>query len=375
MNRLIAHYRKEKQLKRIYFVTLIIFISLMLFNGIKSFAENSQQLKAILLEKIRTVHSKWNLGKEREIETNKVLIMAYNPIYPQLKPLWLLESGGIYSINGAAKTLTPDFQFTYDIDAMEAIEILERNRPYKSKTSKPTSSWNTPQQGLDVLKAQRYITENEALIMKKLDEYIDDPKNPDSKEAIEKWAKQNNISSSRIKEIDIMRYYKNIDGIKRDGYVRVGEKKQNKEIGKPTGALIKVFRVSFKKTNTDVYIQVETDLPDGAPLMCSIGKTGLRGSDRWIGKQAEITVRNGKAEAKIPLKNYNGERLEKGSYDLSILFNSFWSAFQKDVDPNVKLKVGEFGENIHTPYNSTYTNRGKIYRTIKYNKQAAFSVQ
>jgi hypothetical protein len=351
----------------------------MLLDGIESYAESNKELKTILLENIIKIHPKWQLDKEKDIEANKLLIMARNPVYPALKPIWLLESGKIYSINGAAKTLTPDFQFlfqfTYDIDAMEAIEILERNRPYKSKTSKPTSSWNTPQQGLDVLKAQRYITENEALIMKKLDEYIDDPKNPDSKEAIEKWAKQNNISSSRIKEIDIMRYYKNIDGIKRDGYVRVGEKKQNKEIGKPTGALIKVFRVSFKKTNTDVYIQVETDLPDGAPLMCSIGKTGLRGSDRWIDKQAEITVRNGKAEAKIPLKNYNGERLEKGSYDLSILFNSFWSAFQKDVDPNVKLKVGEFGENINTPYDSTYTNRGKIYKTIKYKKQKAFSVQ
>lgn len=355
---------------------MIIFITLLPFNGITSFAGNSQQLKVILLEKIKAVHSKWNLDKEREIETNKLLIMAYNPVYPQLKPLWLLESGKIYSINGTAKTLTPDFQFTYDIDSMEAIEILERNKPYKSKTSKTASTWNTPQQGVDVLKARGYITENEALIMKKLDEYIDDPKNSDSKEAIEKWAKQNNISPSRIKEIDVMRFgYKAIDDLRKDGFVRVGEKRQNKEIGKPTGALIKVFRVSFKKTNTDVYIQVETDLPDEAPLMCSIDKSGLKGDDKWVGKQARIRVKNGKAEAKIPLRNYDGQPLEKGSYDLDILFSSFWSAFQKDVDPNVKLKVGEFGENIHTPYDSTYTNRGKIYRTIKYNKQRAFSIQ
>lgn len=346
----------------------------MVLNGIESYAESNKELKTILLENIIKIHPKWQLDKEKDIEANKLLIMAHNPVYPALKPIWLLEAGKIYSINGAAKTLTPDFQFSYAINPMDATEILEKNKPYKPISGK-TASWNTPQEGLDVLKAQGYITENEGLIMRKLDKYIDDPKNPDSREAIEKWAKQNNISPSRIKEIDIMRYHKNIDGIKRNGYVRVGEKKQNKEIGKPTGALIKVFRVSFKKTNTDVYIQVETDLPDGAPLMCSIGKTGLRGSDRWIGKQAEITVKNGKAEAKIPLKNYNGERLEKGSYDLSILFNSFWSAFQKDVDPNVKLKVGEFGENINTPYDSTYTNRGNIYRTIKYNKQAAFSIQ
>lgn len=346
----------------------------MLFSGIESFAESNKQLKAILLEKIIKIHSKWQLDKEKEIEANKILIMAYNPVYPTFKPIWLLDVGKIYSINGAAKTLTPDFQFSYAINPMDAIEILERNKPYK-RISDKTASWNTPQEGLDVLKTQGYITENEVLIMRKLDKYIDDPKNPDSTEAIEKWAKQNNISPSRIKEIDIMRYYKNIDDIKRDGYVRVGEKKENRKIGKPTGTLIKVFRVSFKKTNTDIYVQVETDLPDEAPLMCSIGKTGLKGDDKWVGKQARITVKNGKAEAKIPLRNYDGQPLEKGSYDLDVLFNSFWSAFQKDVDPNVKLKVGEFGENIHTPYDSTYTNRGKIYRTIKYNKRAAFSIQ
>ena len=359
-----------------YSAKIIIFMSLMLFSGIASYAGNNEQLKATLLENIKRVHSKWNLAKEKEIETNKVLIMAYNPIYPQLKPLWLLEGGKIYSINGTAKTLTPDCQFTYDIDGMEAIEILEGNKPYVSKTSKTASSWVTPQQGLDVLKAQRYITENEALIMQRLDAYIDDPKNPDSKEAIAKWAKQNNISSSRIREIDAMRFgYKTIDDLKRDGYVRVGEKRENRQIGKPTGILIKVFRVSFKKTSTDVYIQVETDLPDGAPLVCSIDKTGLKGNDRWIGNEAKITVKNGKAEAKIPLKNFNGEPLERGSYNLNLLFNSFWSAFQQDVDPNVKLKVGEFGENINTPYDGTYKNRGKIYRTIKYNKQAALYVQ
>jgi hypothetical protein len=247
----------------------------MLFSGIESFTESSKELKTILLKKITEIHSKWQLDKEKEIEANKFLILAYNPVYPILKPIWLLEGGKIYSINGAAKTLTPDFQFSYAINPTDAIEILERNKPYK-RISDKTASWNTPEEGLDVLKAQGYVTENEALIMRKLDKYIDDPKNPDSREAIEKWAKQNNISPSRIKEIDIMRFgYKNIDDLKRDGYVRVGEKKQNKVIGKQTGVLIRVFRVSFKKTDTDVHIQVETDLPDGAPLMCSIDKTGL----------------------------------------------------------------------------------------------------
>jgi len=116
-------------LKRIYFLSSIIFLSLML-SGIGSFAESNKQFKTILLEKITKIHSKWQLEKEKEIEANKLLIMAYNPVYPILRPIWLLEAGEIYSINGPAKTLTPDFQFSYAINPTDAIEILERNKPY-----------------------------------------------------------------------------------------------------------------------------------------------------------------------------------------------------------------------------------------------------
>ena len=56
------------------------------------------------------------------------------------------------------------------------------------------------------------------------------------------------------------------------------------------------------------------------------------------------------------------------------LFNSFWSAFQKDVGPNVKTVVGEFGENIKTPFTGNFEQKGKQYRTIDFKKKAAFSV-
>jgi len=88
--------------------------------------------KAIILEKIMKVHSKWLLIKEKEIDNNKLIVMASNPVYPPLKPIWLLENRKIYSINGAAKTLTPEFPFTYIIDPVNAFEILEENKPYRA---------------------------------------------------------------------------------------------------------------------------------------------------------------------------------------------------------------------------------------------------
>lgn len=176
-------------MKKPYFLISIIFLSVILFSRIELFAESNKELKAILLDNITKIHSRWQLDKEKEIEPNKILIMAYNPIYPVLKPVWLLDAARIYSINGAAKTLTPNFPFSYAINPVDAIETLERNKDYKRIFDK-TVSWNTPEEGLDVLKNQGYITENEVLIMRKLDKYIDNPENPDSTEAIEKWGKK-----------------------------------------------------------------------------------------------------------------------------------------------------------------------------------------
>jgi len=99
--------------------------------------------KVIILEKIMKVHSKWLLVKEKEIDNNKFIVMASNPVYPPLKPIWLLENRKIYSINGAAKTLTPEFPFTYIIDPGNAVEILEENKPYRSISHETETVSNT----------------------------------------------------------------------------------------------------------------------------------------------------------------------------------------------------------------------------------------
>lgn len=331
------------------------------------------ETKKILLHRITMIHSQWQFIKEKVIDDGKLLIMAQNPSYPQLQPIWLLKGGNIYSINGAANALTGEF--SYDITPLDAIDIIEGKKSFKNISVRKGGTWNTPQEAFDVLQMYEFITEEEVAIMRKLDDYLDNPINSDKKEAVEQWAKKNNISYKRLTEIDVMRFgYKSIENLRQDGYVRVGEKKQIKEIGQSTGVLIKKFNVVFKKTDTEVYIQVETDLPDGSPLMCSISKTGSKGDDKWIGKDTRATVINGKAEVSIPLIMYNGEPLEKGNYDIKIFFSSFWSAFHKDIDPTVKSKVGEFGENLQTPYNGIFEKKGKKYRTIDYREKAAFSV-
>jgi hypothetical protein len=99
--------------------------------------------KAIILKKIMKVHSKWYLSKEKEIDSNKFIVMASNLEYPPLKPIWLLENRKIYSINGAAKTLTPEFPFTYIIDPVNAVEILEQNKPYRPISHETETVRNT----------------------------------------------------------------------------------------------------------------------------------------------------------------------------------------------------------------------------------------
>lgn len=113
-------------------------------NSKQSITEHEKNIyKAILLRKIMKVHSKWLLIKEKEIDNNKLIIMASNPVYPPLRPIWLLENGKIYSINGAAKTLTPEFPFTYIIDPVNAVEILEQNKPYRAISHETETVHNT----------------------------------------------------------------------------------------------------------------------------------------------------------------------------------------------------------------------------------------
>ena len=345
---------------------------------------NNLKVKEILLRRITMVHSKWQLIKEKEIEGGQMLVAAQNPVNPVLKPIWLIKKGVIYSINGAAKMLTDDFQLCYDLTPSESIDIMEGRKVYKISDSNG-KTWNTTQEAMEVLKAHVFITEREAAIIESYEEYLDNPNNSDSEEAIENWVREHNITTERLDDILSMRWsFKSIAEIAKAGYVRVGEKKiirKAEEIGQPTGKLITKFDVSYKKATAAVFIQVQTDLPDGAPLTFSIAKTGLKDRDTWIGNEEKAIVKNGKAEVTIPLTTHKGNALEDGLYDVEIYFNSFWSASMKNIDPNVKAVVGEFGENLKTPFTDKFEQfkdkfhqEGNQYRTIDFKKRAAFTV-
>lgn len=354
------------------YVVLGVLLNLFLLSSVE--ASTNLEAKKNLLERITKIHSQWQLVKEKNIEGTQVLVVAQNPLYPELKPVWLIREGVIYSVNGAAKTLTDDFQFSYDITPLDAIDIIEGRKAYKPTDTKG-KLWSTPQEAIEVLKVHGFITEREETIIRRFDEYIDNQKNSDSEKAVKHWAAENNITHKRLKEIDSMRYgYKNIADIQKAGFVRVGEKKTIKEIAQPTGKLIRKFDVSYKKVTSSVFIKVQTDLPDGSPLMFGIAKTGLKDDDTWIGNESKTIVKNGTAEVTIPLLTHRGETLADGRYDIDIMFNSFWSAFQKNIDPNVKKIVGEFGENLKTPFNGKFERQGKQYRTIDFIKKTAFSV-
>lgn len=332
------------------------------------------EAKKILLKRITMIDSKWQLINEKEIEGEQILVAAQNPNNPKLRPIWLIKKGVIYSINGTATMLTKDFQLSDDFTPLDAMDIMEGRKVYKYTDRK--STWNTIQQAIDVLKAHNFITDEEGEIAKRFDDYLDNLNNSDSKEAVEKWAREQNIAIDRLYEIQSMRYgRKSIADIEKAGFVRVGEKKKPiKEIGQPTGKLITRFDVSYQKEVSSVFIQVETDLPDGSTLMISISKTGLKDDDTWIGNQAKTTIRNGKAEVTIPLTTHKGYTLENGPYDIEILFNSYWSTLNKDTDPNIKAMVGEFGENLRTNYADIYERERKQYRMINFKKEAAFMV-
>lgn len=88
-----------------------------------------QLLKDTIRKRILTINPKWKINKEVEVDKNVFLVMGYNPIFP-LKPVWLLKDGKILCINGAAKTITKEYEFSYDFEPHEAITILESKRSF-----------------------------------------------------------------------------------------------------------------------------------------------------------------------------------------------------------------------------------------------------
>lgn len=247
--------------------------------------------------------------------------------------------------------------------------------PSSSSPVLSSDSWSSPTQALAVLAHNNFVTSKEVEIMKEFDNYIADPRNSDSDDAVKKWCRKRQIAVERLKEIDAMRYgYGSIAELLKNGYVELGKKKIKRQIGKPMGTKIKVFDVSYSKDDNYITIHVKTDLPDDSPLMFSIDKSGLRPDDTWIGNQAKARVYSGEAEVRIPLRTHQGYSLPSGNYDIEIMFNSFWSSRQKGIDYQVQAAVGEYGENLDTKFNGEFNRSGEIFRTIEYEKQAAFSL-
>lgn len=136
------------------------------------------------------------------------------------------------------------------------------------------------------------------------------------------------------------------------------------------GKEIKTFKVDYVKQGDNLKVKVTTDLPDNTSLFIECVKAGLRDNDSWIGRQTRGTVNNGVAEANLDISG-----LPKGKYELEVLFNSFWSSRLGTREPQIVSVIGEYGENIKTPYISTFYdgNSGKKYRMIQF-KKVAFSI-
>lgn len=128
--------------------------------------------------------------------------------------------------------------------------------------------------------------------------------------------------------------------------------------------MYKLFKVTYVRQADHLNVKITTDLPDNTPLFLGCTKTGLRDNDRWIGcDSVDSKVMGGIAEAKISISG-----LPKGSYALEVTFNSFWISRPATREPSLQALIGEFGENLQTPYIHTYENDGKKYRMIEFDK-------
>ena len=67
-----------------------------------------------------------SVNKTKEIEGNTVIIMAERGTQDiKIAPLWLFKNGQLYCINGAAKGLTKNLSYTFDITPAQAYELMK----------------------------------------------------------------------------------------------------------------------------------------------------------------------------------------------------------------------------------------------------------
>lgn len=133
--------------------------------------------------------------------------------------------------------------------------------------------------------------------------------------------------------------------------------------------IYKLFKVTYVRQSDYLNVKITTDLPDNTPLRITCTKTGLRDNDRWIGCDGvDSVVMGGIAEAKISI-----DGLPKGSYELEVIFNSFWISRPTTMEPSLQALIGEFGEHLQTPYIRNFEHSGAKYRMIDF-KKVAFTI-
>lgn len=86
--------------------------------------KRTETLKVHLLQKLTGKHAKWQLVEETFYDEG-VLFLGYNPFLPQARPVWYAKKGMLYCVNDMAKSVTPEYNYTYIVEPALALDLLE----------------------------------------------------------------------------------------------------------------------------------------------------------------------------------------------------------------------------------------------------------
>ena len=79
-------------------------------------------------ESVQHIERVSSITKTKRLEAGTAVILGHSVVSGKtivLKPLWYYKRGSLYCINGAAKNLTADIPFTYEVDALTAFKLLD----------------------------------------------------------------------------------------------------------------------------------------------------------------------------------------------------------------------------------------------------------
>jgi hypothetical protein len=117
-------------MKKLYVYAVCLIIINLISSGCINHPSEFAVSKQNLLARITIIDAKWQFINEKEIGEGKLLVMAQHPIWSAFTLVWLLKEVAIYSVNGTAKSLTPDYQYSTDISPSDTIDIIEGKKSY-----------------------------------------------------------------------------------------------------------------------------------------------------------------------------------------------------------------------------------------------------